>query len=766
VALSTGLGSALAVVLSSRSRPEPPVLAPSPAPAPVLSAAPRPEAPPPRVPERPAPTPQPAKAAPPALAAPAGSFDRWVQDFDRAQKQAREQGKDVLLLFDASDWSDPCRNLAREVFARPELWKPLTDRFVLVHLDFPRYPRATRRVQDSRRNQQLQARFFKQPAYPQVVLTDATGRPYALEVGYKLGQTEQWVKKLQANQDKREDRDELLASVAKATGPAKLPAAEAALKFLAQEMEHPSSRGNGIYVLSLAEFYGPLLREWRALADVHDPQNAAGYRERFFRADWGRRWQRAMSESGTETRALRALAEEFDRWSGGSRFKDPDLGADLLTCQARLRSRLGDRVGTERAIRTALDLHPSPVWQKLLTQLLAQAQQPKMQTGLGTGFVVAPEYVLTSYHVVRGTGPVRVRIPDRGTAAGTVVAQDESCDLALLKVEGPAGMNLPPLAVAPQAPAGRGTEVMALGYALGGGTLKFTRGAVSARLNASGRAPLLLLDQRLNPGNSGGPLCDACGNLVGVVAAKTAASAKVDSYGIAVGVEVVDSFLRQNLEETDYRPSRAQWKKLDWTEVDRKVSPSVVLVLKERGLPGADARAGADAQNAAAMARLRLETLRRVAGLPEQAQKDIAAAIMLMAKADEFNQRGQYVQAEPLLRQVLAIFRRVQGPEHPDTANSLNNLAVNLAFQGKHSQAEVLLRQALAISRKAQGEQHPDTAKILNNLASALEKQGKRAEAETLYRQAHAIPEKGQGDEHPSAGWKWTPGDRRSGRGE
>jgi tetratricopeptide (TPR) repeat protein len=232
------------------------------------------------------------------------------------------------------------------------------------------------------------------------------------------------------------------------------------------------------------------------------------------------------------------------------------------------------------------------------------------------------------------------------------------------------------------------------------------------------------------------------------VSAKTTASAKVDSYGIAVGVEVVDSFLRRHLEETDYRPSRAQWKKLAWTEVDRKVSPSVVLVLKERGLPGADPRKGDAAQTAAAMARLRLETLRRVAGLPEQARKDIATAIVLMAKADEFSQQGQYAQAEPLLRQVLAIFRRVQGPEHPDTVNSLNNLAVNLASQGKHSEAEVLLRQALAICRKAQGEPHVDTAKILNNLATTLEKQGKHAEAEELLHQTAAIPGKGQGDEH------------------
>jgi CHAT domain-containing protein len=81
----------------------------------------------------------------------------------------------------------------------------------------------------------------------------------------------------------------------------------------------------------------------------------------------------------------------------------------------------------------------------------------------------------------------------------------------------------------------------------------------------------------------------------------------------------------------------------------------------------------------------------------------------------------------------------VLGEQHPHTAESLNNLAANLGAQGKYADAESLLRQALAIRRKVLGEQHPNTATSLYNLAYSLHvQQGKSAEAEPLLRAAAA----------------------------
>jgi hypothetical protein len=67
------------------------------------------------------------------------------------------------------------------------------------------------------------------------------------------------------------------------------------------------------------------------------------------------------------------------------------------------------------------------------------------------------------------------------------------------------------------------------------------------------------------------------------------------------------------------------------------------------------------------------------------------------------------VQAEPLFRRALAIREKVLGPDHPDTAQSINNLALVLYAKGDYAGAEPLLRRALAIREKALGPNHPDT---------------------------------------------------------
>jgi CHAT domain-containing protein/Tfp pilus assembly protein PilF len=117
--------------------------------------------------------------------------------------------------------------------------------------------------------------------------------------------------------------------------------------------------------------------------------------------------------------------------------------------------------------------------------------------------------------------------------------------------------------------------------------------------------------------------------------------------------------------------------------------------------------------------------------------------------AYNLNAQGKHAEAEPLFRTALAIRRKVRGEEHPDTALFYNNVAMNLHAQGKYAEAEPLLRQALAIFRKVLGEEHPDTARSYNNVAYNLHAQGKYAEAEPLYRTALAIFRKVLGEEHP-----------------
>ena len=75
-----------------------------------------------------------------------------------------------------------------------------------------------------------------------------------------------------------------------------------------------------------------------------------------------------------------------------------------------------------------------------------------------------------------------------------------------------------------------------------------------------------------------------------------------------------------------------------------------------------------------------------------------------------------YTEAEPLFRQALKIRESKLGPDHPDTAASINNLALLLKDQGKYKEAEPLLRQALKICETQLGPDHPTTKIIRNNL--------------------------------------------------
>ena len=69
------------------------------------------------------------------------------------------------------------------------------------------------------------------------------------------------------------------------------------------------------------------------------------------------------------------------------------------------------------------------------------------------------------------------------------------------------------------------------------------------------------------------------------------------------------------------------------------------------------------------------------------------------------------------------------GPDHPDVARSLNNLADLYERQGRYAEAEPLFERALAIRERAVGPDHPDTATSTNNLASFYQAAGRAADA-------------------------------------
>jgi S1-C subfamily serine protease len=142
-------------------------------------------------------------------------------------------------------------------------------------------------------------------------------------------------------------------------------------------------------------------------------------------------------------------------------------------------------------------------------------------------------YLLTNSHVARSSGALRVRLSDGATIPGELIGADDHTDLAVVRVQA----RLPePLALADGRPVSVGQLVVAIGNPLG-----FERsvslGVVSALFrslptNAGGLLEgLIQTDAAVNPGNSGGPLVDADGHVVGIT---TAMIAYASGIGFAV----------------------------------------------------------------------------------------------------------------------------------------------------------------------------------------------------------------------------------------
>lgn len=112
--------------------------------------------------------------------------------------------------------------------------------------------------------------------------------------------------------------------------------------------------------------------------------------------------------------------------------------------------------------------------------------------------------------------------------------------------------------------------------------------------------------------------------------------------------------------------------------------------------------------------------------------------------------RGQYTEAQPLLEQALAMREQVLGAEHPDLAQSLNDIAVLYDQLSMYKRAEALHHRALAIREKVLEPEHPLVAQSLNNLAWVYREQGQFSQAESLYRRSLAITEKVQ-EQNPLA---------------
>ena len=122
----------------------------------------------------------------------------------------------------------------------------------------------------------------------------------------------------------------------------------------------------------------------------------------------------------------------------------------------------------------------------------------------------------------------------------------------------------------------------------------------------------------------------------------------------------------------------------------------------------------------------------------------------LNQKVTELYQKKYYTKAIPIASRALSTAEKQFGPNSPETALSLNNLAMLYKKKKNYADAESLYKRSLAISEKIVGKESPDLAVPLNNLALLYAEMGKWESSDRYSQRALAILEKTYGKDHPT----------------
>ena len=140
----------------------------------------------------------------------------------------------------------------------------------------------------------------------------------------------------------------------------------------------------------------------------------------------------------------------------------------------------------------------------------------------GTCFAINKDgYLITNYHVIEGAQKIRIRGINKdfsNTYPARIIATDEKNDLALLKVDN-ISINAIPYGIVSKI-AEVGDEVFVLGYplrAVMGDEIKLTNGLISSRTGFKGDITSYQISATVQSGNSGGPLFDKNGNIIGII---------------------------------------------------------------------------------------------------------------------------------------------------------------------------------------------------------------------------------------------------------
>ncbi len=176
-------------------------------------------------------------------------------------------------------------------------------------------------------------------------------------------------------------------------------------------------------------------------------------------------------------------------------------------------------------------------------------------TGAGSGFVLSEDgYIVTNYHVIEGASAITVTLNDGSSHEARLIGGEEANDVAVLKIDGITGLT--PVVLGDSDDLVVGETVCTIGNALGTLSFSQTSGGVSATNRSVSMSDgtvlnMIQTDCTINSGNSGGPLFDSYGRVVGITSAKysnngDSSSASIEGIGFAIPINDVIAII------TDY----------------------------------------------------------------------------------------------------------------------------------------------------------------------------------------------------------------------
>lgn len=149
--------------------------------------------------------------------------------------------------------------------------------------------------------------------------------------------------------------------------------------------------------------------------------------------------------------------------------------------------------------------------------------------GAGSGMIIDENgYILTNAHVVWDAATAKIKLSDGKTLSAEVIGRDEIIDLAILKI---VGNDFPKVTIGDSDSVMQGDDVFTLGYPFGlEGDVSFKEGTISRRIS-DGDATYFETSAEIHPGNSGGPLVNKYGEVVGINTASYGQSIR----GVTIG---------------------------------------------------------------------------------------------------------------------------------------------------------------------------------------------------------------------------------------